>query len=319
MSQNLSKNQELELLSALDSRAESPLKFAYVGEGYSKWIEVGEKSRKEHSVQFEENLLKIESLPFIFRDINELTKIVNIIDFGCGDGVPILSVIEYLRNRGVSVRYIPVDISQHMLSAATETVKKNFSDVEVVEMLSDFEKGEILENILQLTKVKDTRNYFFLLGNTLGNFENTENVLANLKLSMFSEDSLVIGNQISNLLAAQKFVEYYRTEEVLDLVSSTLRGYGMNCSFDDYAVRWNGNSKQIEMALKLPENKAITVAGYTVEFERGEEILLAISKKFAEETIVEVFNNVGFRVDLFTTNKKKNTCIIAVTPTRYKS
>lgn len=318
MSQNLTKNQELELFSALDSRAESPLKFAYVGDGYEKWIDIAQKSRAEHSVQFEEDLLKTESLPFIFRGINKDTKIVNIIDFGCGDGVPMLPILEYLEGL-VAVRYIPVDISPNMISEAEKTVKKKFPQIEIVKILFDFEKGEILESILQLTKVPGTRNYFFLLGNTLGNFDNTERVLSNLKLSMFSDDSLIIGNQISNLLASSKFIEYYRTKEAFDLVSATLRGYGMDCPFDEYVVRWNGNQKQIEMVLAAQTGKTITIAGYSVEFEKGEEILLATSKKFAEETIVEVFNSVGFRVDLFTTNKKKDTCIVSVTPTRYKS
>lgn len=318
MKQNLTKNQELELLSALDSRAESPVKFSYIGEGYQKWIDIAAKSREEHSVQFEENLLKIESLPFVFRGVTKDTTTVNLIDFGCGDGVPMLPIIQYLQD-SVSVRYIAVDISQSMIDEAEKTIREQFPQVEIVKVLFDFEKGEILEDILQLTKAAYTRNYFFLLGNTLGNFDNTENILANLKLSMFSEDSLIIGNEVSNLLASSKFVEYYRAREAFDFVSSTLRDCGMNCSFDEYTVRWNADAKQIEMALKLQEDKEITIAGYPVLFEKGEEILLAISKKFAEETIVEVFNNVGFRVDLFTTNKKKNTCIVAVTPTRYKS
>jgi uncharacterized SAM-dependent methyltransferase len=61
------------------------------------------------------------------------------------------------------------------------------------------------------------------------------------------------------------------------------------------------------------------IAGYSVRFEKGEEILLATSKKFTEEALVEEFNNVGFRLDLFVTNKQKNTCITSIRPTRYKS
>lgn len=315
---NLTQNQELELLSALDSRAESPLKFAYIGTGYKEWIEIAEKSREEHSIQFEENLLKVESLPFIFRAINNKTKTVNIIDLGCGDGVPMLSIFDYLQ-RISNIRYIPVDISQNMLTEAEKTIKNKFPNIEIIQVLSDFEKGEILENILQFVKAPNTRNYFFLLGNTLGNFDNTEKILSNLKISMFSDDSLVIGNQIANFFASSKFVEYYKAKEAFDLVSSTLKNYGMNFSFKEYSVRWNAQQKEIEMFLKLKEDKKITIAGYSVYFEKGEEILLATSKKFTEESLVEEFNNVGFRLDLFVTNKQKNTCITSIMPTRYKS
>ncbi|NTW89595.1 MAG: L-histidine N(alpha)-methyltransferase [Candidatus Moranbacteria bacterium] len=314
----LNENQELELLSALDSRAVSPLKFAYVGDGYRRWIEIAEKSRSEHSIQFEENLLKTESLPYMLREVDSDVDTVNIVDFGCGDGIPMIPVLEFLRTKA-TVRYIPVDISPKMLDEAEKNLTERFPDVQIIKVLFDFEKGEILEQILKLTKEKRTKNYFFLLGNTLGNFENTEKILTDIKLSMFPNDTLIIGNQISNLLASQKFIEYYRTEEVFNLVSATLKGYDMDCSFEEYSVRWNRNLKQIEMVLTMNSDKAINIAGHRVEFEKGEEILLAISKKFAEETIVETFNNIGFRIDFFTANKRKNACIVSVTPTRYKS
>jgi ubiquinone/menaquinone biosynthesis C-methylase UbiE len=44
---------------------------------------------------------------------------VNIIDFGCGDGVPMLPVFEYLQSLSISnINYIPVDISQTMIDQA---------------------------------------------------------------------------------------------------------------------------------------------------------------------------------------------------------
>jgi len=320
MNTSLTKIQELELLSALESRAESPLKFAYIGKGHKWWIEMARKSRENHEIQFKEDLLKRESLPFIFRSIDSKTKIVNIIDFGCGDGVPIMPIFNYLKSITTisTVRYISVDISRDMLAVAEKTIKNYFPKIEIISILFDFERGEVLEKLLQLSKVNNTKNYFFLLGNTLGNFDNTEKVLSNLKLSMFSDDQLIIGNQVSNVLAAPKLVEYYHRKEVFNIVSSTLKNYGMNCSFKEYNVRWNDIKKHIEMFLSLEKDRKIIIAGQSVYFEKGEEILLAISKKFIEESIVEVFNHVGFRIELFTTNKKKDTCIISVAPSRYK-
>lgn len=318
MERSLTENQELELLSALDSRAESPLKFAYVGSGHTKWIDIAKKSRKKHTVQFEENLLKIESLPFIFREMDKHTKTVNIIDFGCGDGIPILPILKYVQHIP-TVRYIPIDISNNMIIKAERTVQKKNRNVEVTPILFDFERGEILEDILRYTKTQHTKNYFFLLGNTLGNFNNTEKILSNLKLSMFPDDRLIIGNQVSNVLASSKLVGYYHTREVYNLTASTLKTYGMNCGFEEYNTRWNGEERQIEMFLSLQKKRGIVIAGHTVTFEEGEEILLAISKKFAEESLAEVFNKAGFRIDSFTTNNKKNTCVISIAPSRYKS
>lgn len=321
MSKGLTAIQELELLSALESRGESPLKFAYIGDGYKNWTEIASKSRENHQIQFKEDLLKRESLPFIFHGIDRKIRTVNIVDFGCGDGIPMLPIFNYLKNiSSISTfRYIPVDISKNMIEEAKSTVKKSFSRIEIVPVLFDFEKGEILETILKLGRRKNTSNYFFLLGNTLGNFHNTEGTLSNLKLSMFSNDHLIIGNQIANTIASHKWIEYYHSKEVFNLVVGTSKSYGMKLGFQEYNVRWNAQNKQIEMFLLLGEDKRIEIVGHVVKFEKNEEILLAVSKKFAEEAIVEVFNRVGFRIDLFTTNIQKDTCIISVTPTRYKS
>lgn len=316
----LTNIQELELLSSLETRGVTPLKFAYMGDGYKTWNAIAEKSRKNHAVHYEEDLLKKEVLPFIFRDLRKDAKAVNIIDFGCGDGVPIVSVLKYAQEQGISMlRYIPVDISQNMLEQAQRTVKVVLHDIEIVPMESDFEKGEILEEVLSFTQNRDVQNYFFLLGNTLGNFENTEKVLANLKLSMFSNDSLTIGNEVSNMVATHKMLEYYNANEVFEHTTNTLRSYGMFCSKDNFNTRWNSEERQVEMSLGIEKEEHITIAGHTIRFEKGEEILLAVSKKFAEEDLVAIFSRVGFRLDLFTTNSKKDNSITSVTPTRYKS
>ena len=321
MTKGLTIIQELELLSALESRGESPLKFAYIGTRYRNWIEIANKSRENHQIKFKEDVLKRESLPFILHGIDREIGIVNIIDFGCGDGLPMVPIFKYLKSilHISTLRYIPVDISKSMLEEAQKTIRKNFSKIEILPVVFDFEKGEILEKILKLGRNENNRNYFFLLGNTLGNFNNTEEVLLNLKLSMFSNDHLIIGNQIANTIASSKWIEYYHSIEVFNLVAGTLKSYGMKCEFDEFNVRWNAQRKQIEMLLMLNKDKQIDIARHTVRFEKNEEILLAVSKKFAEETIVEIFNRVGFRIDLFTTNVQKDTCIISVTPTRYKS
>ncbi|MDD4409326.1 MAG: L-histidine N(alpha)-methyltransferase [Candidatus Pacebacteria bacterium] len=320
MDTDLTKTQELELLSSLESRAESPLKFGYIGDGYDNWVRIAEKSRENHDLEYEEDMLKKESLPFIFREINENIKTVNIIDFGCGDGVPMFPIFDYLERKGISgINYIPVDISQAMLDGAINNIKGRFPSVNMMPILFDFEKGEIIEKILQISRNENTHNYFFLLGNTIGNFDNTEKVLSNLKMSMFSDDYLIVGNQISNLINTSKIIKYYQEKEKFDFFVRILKNYGMECYLEEYVVKWNENKKQIEGFLVLDDDKEITIAGRTLRFEKNEEILLFISKKYVEESIVEMLNKAGFRIDLFTTNKKKNNCIISISPSRYKS
>ncbi len=317
MNNYLTKIQELELLSALDTRGESPTKFMYLGDGFKRWIKIAEESRNHEAVQFQENKLKIESLPFIFRHIDK-DDTVNIIDLGCGDGIPMLPVFDELKNNK-SLKYIPIDISDEMLAVAKKNVSDNFPTIDVIPIQFDFEKSETLEELFSITRGEKAKNFFFLLGNTLGNFDNTEKILTNIKLLMSPNDYLIIGNEISNLLASPKLVNYYKTDEVFRISTTTLQNYGANLSKEEFDVRWNTHLKQIEIFVKLNANREIKIADQSVYFEKGEEIMLIISKKFTEDSLMVLFNKVGFRTDFFTSNKKKDTCIISISPTRYKS
>jgi len=314
----LSKSQELELLASLESKGESPLKFAYLGDGYEKWVSVANSGRNSEQRGIYKDQISDETIAFLFRDVPEH---VNIVDLGCGDGLPIFPVLKEILSYShvKSLRYTAVDISPDMLKLAEKNVVNEFEDsVDVFPMLLDLDYSSNLENLIE-SSLDGVRNYFFVLGGTLGNFSSTKRLLEDIANYMLSDDKLIIENQISNYLSAKKTTEYYKKPEVYELVSHTVNNYGLETDITDFSVKWNDEKRQIEMYLALPKKQSIEIQGRKLEFEADEEILLARSKKFQESDLVDIFSVSGFRIDFFTSNEDKTKCILAATPTRYRS
>lgn len=319
---SLTISQELELLSSLEAHGSVPLKFSYLGDGYQKWINIAKMSRKSGGVEKIENELLTENLSFVFEELkNNNSKEFNIVDLGCGDGKTIESVFSYLEKNNFlkkyKVTYIPIDISQNMLDHATNHISKKFN-VKTKPTLIDFEKGSFPEVLISANN-KKSFNYCFFLGNTLGNFSDTGRILSNFKDSLFSTDYLIVGNELSNLHAINKIVDYYKDKSVYELVINILKHYGYKDSDGDFNVRWNENRKQIEGYLILNRDIEFEIAKSKIEFERNEEILLFISKKYVEEDLIKIFNEIGFRIHLFTTNREKRHCLLSINPSRYKT
>ena len=191
-------------------------------------------------------------------------------------------------------------------------------NIEIKPILIDFEKGSFPE-ILINSENKKSYNYCFFLGNTLGNFSDTGRILSNFKDSLFSTDYLIIGNELSNLQAINKMIEYYKDEVCYEADVSVLKYYGFKDSDATYNARWNGTRRQIESYIVLQNDVEFNIAGSILKFEKGEEILTSISKKFAEEDLIKIVNEIGFRIQLFTTNKEKRHCILSVNPSRYRT
>jgi len=315
-------SQELELLSSLEAHGAVPLKFSYIGEGAKKWVKIAQMSRELDGVEKTEDEILLKNLPSLFNETKDHDfQEIHIVDLGCGDGRPIEKVFKYLKENSFfkkyKITYIPIDISQKMLDYATEHISKTF-DIKVKPILIDFEKGSFPEVLIK-GQDKKSYNYCFFLGNTLGNFSDTGRILSNFKDSLFSTDYLIIGNELSNLQAVNKIIEYYTDPSVYELVITALKEYGYKDSDGKYHIRWNSNKRQIEGYIVLNRDIEFNIANSKIKFEKNEEILLFISKKFAEEELIELFNKIGFRIHLFTTNKEKRYCILSINPSRFRT
>ena len=97
----------------------------------------------------------------------------------------------------------------------------------------------------------------------------------------------------------------------------TARSLGIYDDEDDFQYIWNTAKNRIEGRVKLRNGKQVTLAGQTIDLDKGEEVLVHHSYKFSEASLTKLLSDVGFRTELLTTNKNRSHILVMVQPTRY--
>ncbi len=308
------KKQEFELLTAIKGRGEIPLKFAYLGEGAYNWEAIAKERAKSGGINLiEKKLLNSRAEDFLRK--YEGVKQLNVIDIGCGDGAPTYPILEKLNQKKIKFNYVPVDISEEMLNLAEKKIKKDFG-ADSQKILLDLDSGQFSDKIYNLRK-DGTANLLLFLGSTLGNFSDMNRVLSNMLESMSSEDYLLLGMEMTNLVKAEQLVPHYTNKLVFNLLGFIPNKIGLNPSNSEYLVSWNASESRIEVKLKMKKDAKLTVGSESFTLKKGELILLARSAKFTEWTFTKLLSDSGFRTELLTTSEDRGYTLSMIQPTRY--
>jgi len=243
----------------------------------------------EASTDYQQDVIQKE-IDLVNNNVGEILDKVgkenlNIIDLGCGDGKKAVIFTEHFKGK-VKLRYCPVDISGYMVEKATTRIRK--ADVgEVVDFqwnISDFEN---IENIsLMLRQGEFKKNLILLLGNTLGNFEINE-LLYEIRSSMKGGDFLLIGNGLDNR-KSEEILKAYSNEYLDSMLVKTLTQIGLKEDNLEYGARFNNS--RIEMYYTIKEECKIQFLDKKVEFNKGDQIIVAVSYKYTKEDFIGFLN-----------------------------
>jgi uncharacterized SAM-dependent methyltransferase len=243
----------------------------------------------ESSKDYQKNLIQNE-IDLINGNISEIishvgTENLNIIDIGCGDGKKAVIFTEHFKGK-IKIRYCPIDISSYMVEKAIKKIKE--ADVgEVVEFqwnISDFEN---LENVSILLRRGDfKKNLFLLLGNTLGNFEINE-LLYEIRSSMKGGDYLLIGNGLDNL-NEKELLKAYNNNFLDEMLVKTLTQIGLKRENLKYGARFRNS--RVEMYYSIEKDCKISFLNKTVQFSKGDQIVVAVSYKYNKEDFISFLN-----------------------------
>lgn len=313
---NLTDRQQYELLAAISARGEIPVKFVYIGEGAELWDAIYKDSDHSGGVTSNEMALMMSHLKS-FRQTFGHASGINLVDLGCGNGLPAIDIIKSLQE-DLQVNYVSVDLSREMLQLASENIKKELPDISITELQLDFESESLASQLLEIKQKTQLPNLLINLGNTLGNYVNVNSVLTNFLQSMTLEDYLIVGNGLVNDQNPQKILSAYG-DIIKQTFVSLARSLGAYNDDDDYQVIWNALQHRVESRIKLNENKQLSLAGQTVSLEAGDEILIMQSRKYTESTLTKLLSGVGFRTELLTTNRNRSYALAMIQPTRYSA
>lgn len=252
----------------------------------------GTKKYNERMIQMEIDLINKEMDTIIkeFQDGH-----LNIIDLGCGDGKKATLFIKKLNGK-VKLRYCPIDISNYMVEKAL----KNIRELELSERvklqwnISDFDN---LESIATLLRFKDyQRNFFLLLGNTLGEFE-INDLLFRIRRAMKEEDVLLICNGLDNN-NTENMLKTYKSDEVNNFLKLIPLQMGLKDEEIEYGVRFQNH--RVEMFYTINVDKKIEYHKEKIEFKKGDQIIVGISYKYPKKDFISFlkmyFDNVQVKV-----------------------
>jgi L-histidine N-alpha-methyltransferase len=225
---------------------------------------------------------------------------IDLVELGSGADIKIRTLLDGIaRETMVTLRYIPVDISESAVINTLNSLLAHHPELKVLGIVADFTS--------QLDVIPDHRpSIFCFLGSTIGNFDREEalSFLRNVAGAMKPGDRFLIGFDMvksREILEAayndSKGVTAEFNKNILNVVNRSLNGDFDPSCFDHMAF-YNEKHQQIEMHLKAHCNFSVRLNDLDLElyFRAGDTIHTEISKKFTREEIEDLAFHAGLRI-----------------------
>ncbi|AKG21648.1 L-histidine N(alpha)-methyltransferase [Calothrix sp. 336/3] len=303
---HFSQAEILEIIYALETRREIPLKFSYKGKGAKIWDNFYQKyivPTWYRSSNVERDLLK-DNFSYLNGDFQGY-ETVNIIDVGAGNSYPVKDYIRRLQKLGKINNYVALDISSELLELSRLNFTKWFPKINIITQNLDIENTQIHENLRQ--KDNKAGNIFLHLGVTMGNHQNRHQVLLNFRDSMTENDFLVFTNENGSSSKWNGKVRGgcdYHAGNIYKWMQGSLGVKPEDC---ELIRKYDSVTDSVVANLKVRENYNLNFqfmeVSKNVEISAGEEITIWRHHKFEIADIVAEIEALGFQLVHCSTNK----------------
>jgi SAM-dependent methyltransferase len=189
------EDQILDIISNIDTYREIPRQYNYFESGADFWDSYVQRLSTDPSpnmITATKDLLAV-NMDYLDSLLARYAK-VNVIDAGMGNVLPTRALLEHLLKVGKLKRYVAIDISEKMLAIAEHNIKEWFGDTVPFEGYQrDFSFERFADIIAEPSAANDrsTVNLVLLLGGTLVNFREPEDVLKVFSKSMQRNDLFI--------------------------------------------------------------------------------------------------------------------------------
>ncbi len=230
------------------------------------------------------------------RDVQAITGPVTLVELGSGYSVKTEHLLRAYSADDLT--YVPLDVSVSALRAASESVAKNFPDVNFTGIHGPYASAfPVLANLSPQMVV--------FLGSTLGNLNEAEfdAFWSEISDNLPSGDFFLLGvdlvKDIATLEAAYddpagitaRFTKNYFTRMNREL------GSDLDLDVIEHVAAWNPDREAIEIRAHFHEAQTIRVESMDRDFEvaAGESILMEISRKFRLERLQTELQRFGLQ------------------------
>jgi len=277
-------------------------------EMYEEWVKniMRAKRVKEELLYWERNTANrwIEYEKYTIKKFDHLTKLSNFlkdkfreaIDFislGPGSGEKDKKIISNLISSKYTHWYYPIDISSHLLFQTLKKMTSEFDDtkLKVKGIRANFKSIERLKFIYQFT---NHINVFLLLGNTLGNYNETE-LLNTIRNSMFKDDILVLElNRYTNNLNS---TDKYSNSSYHDFILEPLKSIGLYPNKDQLKFEEvEENISSIDGAIRVSANYYLSSNDKENLGSETNKIMITHSTRYNSQQLIDHLKNMNFEI-----------------------
>jgi dimethylhistidine N-methyltransferase len=230
-------------------------------------------------------------------DIVDIVGNSALVELGSGSAVKTRLLFDEYQRRGMTIHYVPIDISASMLEESARNLMAAYPRLQIDALATDYWHG------LAALPNSQTRLVLFL-GSNLGNFTLTEQaqLFAQLARTLHRGDYFLVGldlrKPITVLEPAYNDAAGVTAAFNLNLLHRMNRelAASFNLSTFTHLAFYNSDHHQIEMHLQSTIEQEVTIADlqFRAAFRAGETIHTEISRKFDAEEIRSQLVNCGF-------------------------
>ncbi|WP_181898729.1 L-histidine N(alpha)-methyltransferase, partial [Halobacillus trueperi] len=216
-----------------------------------------------------------------------------LVELGSGSSTKtriLLDSMEHIRS------YIPIDISEELLTSTVQQLNKEYPHIEVTGVSADYTQ------LFTIPIYTTEQKVFFFPGSTIGNFEPKEavNFLRHIQSLMSPGDRLIIGmdrkKKRSVIEAAYNDQSGVTEKFNKNLLTRLNREWKANINEEAFSHLsfYNEEEGRIEMHLKSEENQIVKVNGEAIFFAKEETIHTENSYKFNLKDLQILSEKSGF-------------------------
>lgn len=240
-----------------------------------------------------------------------------LVELGSGSSEKTRLLLDALRDLGTLTRYVPVDVSEPALVAAGEALLRDYPDLTVDAVVSDFDAH------LGIPEEPGPRLVAFL-GGTLGNLGPDERAafLAAVRSQLALGDGLLLGADLVKdpgvLVRAYDDAQGVTAEFNRNVLRVLNRELDADFHVDrfEHVALWDAENEWIEMRLRAIGDQSVKVRDLdlAVEFADGEEMRTEISAKFRASGLAMELERAGFAVTRWWTDAENRFGLALATP-----
>ena len=228
--------------------------------------------------------------------IAQQTGACEIVELGSGSSTKTRILFDAYQQAGLPLHYVPVDVSETMLTESAQTLLAEYPTMTVRAIASTYESA--LDSLPK--KILDKRMIAFI-GSTIGNLKPAEcdRFLAHVSQTLSDGDYFLLGVDLqkerSVLEAAYNDAQGVTAAFNLNMLSHLNQRFDADFEIEQFShiAKYNTQANQIEMYLESLRDQTVTLKAldFSILLEKEEKILSEISRKFDVKEMSEMMRS----------------------------